>query len=1376
MQFRMLKLYRPVNEIIIPQTPLSGKNVCLAFIGENVTFRDTYRYLRIKISSVRHIFVPKIIGPAGMFLSTSYRKVLKSHHLVPVTGPFGDYSAFLDHNFFVDYDTAFSRILLRYNLKNYQAGMTLQRVLPLLNTLTGVPEDQFERVLLYAVSIDNQISPIIMKRKFFLIYKLLVQWFKDPKNTRLPFDKVLMFVYDSASPGRYVLVFDKNAKNNQLGRLKSILTSMRMAEFEDEQQMEIQDSSEEIANNSEIMQDLSVEDKILAKNVVKNFITSDPNLTGFSNGVSPKQLSPGLDSSKTPEAQKEKNKILTAAFLGHTIGDPHKAMAIAEKLKDASPEKQKRVIDKAKVYVLPKQESHSASRDPIVTMSGTEKITDNINPSHLLEKRKRDFNETLLEDLSDAFKVLKNKPLPLTLDSIKIKTITSSPSELKTTIKDRYSVSMTDYEGNKHDISVELPHLTENGAFLVNGQKKIIFNQLVVYPIFFFKPYSGKFSSSYSTVTVYSKILRKGSYLNLYMCGCKVPLVMYMSYRLGFAEAMKKYGVEYQVTTEKVENSIPIPGKKFITFKYKDTVGEQYVASFLYSMSSFPQEKFDIEDQKTWKTVLETHVGNRNCTYLMNQVWQNVVTPIEIRLLDSRGDPTNISDIVRYIAGEVVQGRVDDRNGLDKQRVRTSEIFISLLQKQILAAYNEYESKREAGDTSARLYINSTKVFSEVINSQNVQSLENVNPLEELAMMTRVSPIGVGGIPDVEAYPTRALNIHDTYYGNIDPLETPDGGGVGVQQQLAMGANITNVRGTFMMKPRDQVNPTEILSTTPAMIPFVESNEGTRVTMASGQAKQAVSLQNPQIPCIQSGYESILVPFLSDNFIKKSPVDGVIKEITDLVIIIQDSATGKDIAVDVSPITLKSGQGKNGLGLFNTVVKVGDKVKKDRIISEGSNIKDGLISNGLNMMVAFMPWKGYNFEDGMVISESAAKRFVSLHVEEEVVYLEEEEEVLFIAPIGTEVEKGAILLTYSSAAYDVESHKHLRADGGKVVNVEIYSNIPEEQIPPALFPVYEDFKKRFTVLHGVYPIGQFKEKDEKFKGILIKFTLQQALSLTKGDKLNNRHFNKGVVSIIEQDANMPVSPWGDRIDMIYNPLGIINRMITGQILEMHCGLISKNLSNRIQKEPRNQFMSLLIPLMDLLDGTPTKTYSKNLIKHMTSLSDKAWDGLVAKIGKDGFFPLIFAPFKSPERNNIEKALTLCGLKPRYPLFVPEYNFKTDPVSVGYVYVMKLEHMSEKKIHARGVGPYVEQTMAPTGGKKRGGGQQLGEYDMYSLLSWDCPTMVDEFFGPASSDHATKNEMISEIIQGGETTHKEAKSNPVKDLFIHTMLAIHLSSD
>lgn len=1359
MQYKALKLYRPVNSIVLPPAGIDGKNVCFGFFGENVTFPQVYKFLNLKPVYMRYVFVPRITKPVRTYLTPQYKKVLLGFGLKSISGQLGEYILVHGQNFFIDFSAQIEGLVKKYTIKRYSDPKAGKFLYPLLSAVSGVPDDQYERTLLYCVSLDEPLSPKIMNRRSFLLYMLLLEWTKD-QTAQLPFDKILMYFYGAKLGGKYVLLFDRNQKNS-IGRVKQILLSMRMGEMDEEIDQAVDETSDEIADTSEITKDYPESDKEEMKEVVRKYIRMNPALTGFEDGTPPDNI--------------DKEQIVSAAVFSNTIGDAFKAKELAKRLSMSPKKLQREIIDSHRALIIPSIKVSSVSRDPLVKASKPEDLTDGSNPKHILEKRKSDFKDTLVEDIIDAFKTLNTKNLSMKVHSVNIKTMKSPASELDQTIKDRYTIKLVDKEKKMHTVQVELPHLTEDGTFMVNGQKKVIVNQIVTYPIFFFKAYFGMFMSSYSAVKIHSKMLRKASYFICYMGGYKIPLLLYLSYKLGFDNVMKEYGIEYTLGDKKLPGTVYLPNGKYISFKTKDDVGEQMAACLQYVVTALPKSKFDLNSQDTWRETIEEFVGNRNCLYTLDQVWSNVVTPIEIKLLESRGDPTTIEGIIHYICKEIVSGRVDDRNGLGRQRIRTSEIFISVLQKQILAAYNEYEMKKRSGDDTATLRINATKTYSQVINSQNVQALENINPLEELSMMTRVTPVGIGGIPDKNALPGSALNVHETYFGNIDPLETPNGAGVGVQQQLTIGASITNIRGTFSDRTRSEIHPTDILSTGPAMIPFVESNEGARITMASGQIKQAIPLQAPEKPMIQSGFESIFTSLLSDSFIKKAPIDGVVEEVTERDILVKDTITGKIHTVDVTPTILKSGQGKNGLGLFQPIVKVGEFVKKDQIIAEGSNIKEGLISNGINLLAAFMPWKGYNFEDGMVVCESVAKKFVSLHVEEQTVYLKPDEDVEFITDIGSEVKKGGILITYSNALHDVESHRHLRSDGGKIVNIEIYSNIPEDEIPKPLLAIYKKFKIHYKLIRGDYPVGMFKEHDEKFEGILIKFVIQQALSLKRGDKINNRMFNKGVVAIIEKDEDMPLTPWGKRIEIIYNPLSVINRMNTGQLCELHTGLISWKLGQLISTMQRDEFQKTYFKVIDMLDGTTNKEYSRNIVKAVTALSDVGYRNLVEHVKKDGFISLIFVPFKSPPRENIGDALKFLGLSHRYSLHLPEYNVDTDPVSVGYLYVVKLEHISEKKIASRGVGPYVGKTSAPSAGRKRDGGQKMGEYDFYSLLAWDCPILVDEFFGPLSADHSTKNEMISEIIQSGSTNFKATRMNPVKDLFANLMTAVHLTA-
>lgn len=1356
MQLNNVKLYRPIPNIIVPPIGFDNKNVCFAFLAENHSFLDVYRYLNIKSAQVRFVFVPTTMKPRT-YLTPQYKRDLMDHKLRPYKGMFGIYDNMVGHNFYLEFNGLINFATIKYRFKKFHTGRAATMLGGVINTLSGVPSESFHRILLYSVNLDKPFQPVLRRRKIFLIYSMLLETLKT--GEALPFDKLLMFFFDH-SGGRYILLYDKDYPIN-INRVKNILLKMETTDIQNTEDEEYDNMADEAIDKTPETENTSEKTKEKLIDNVKNFITSDPvmSVNKTVDNINPSELT-------------------NAAIAYHITGDVDKAKTIAKAIETKPPSEKKEITKQLlrthSKNLLPRPKAVSSATDLIIKMSEPAKLVENQVPTHILEKRKKDFSELLQKDLMDTFKPLEKEELYLKVKSMDVRPVQDPVSELKQTLKNRYTIVLEDDMKRKHKVEIDLPHLTDDGTFIINGQPKVLVNQLIAYPIFFFKPYHGRFETSYATININSKHLKTTSYLQMYLSGYKLPIICFFGYKIGFDRTMQMFNIKYQVHEDRRDDAIKLPNGEYISFQTNNPTGKEIIESFKFTLVSFPAN-VTINDSNFWRDVIINMIGTRNGIYPIDQVWKYIVTPVAAEVLESHGDPTTLEGILKYICDEVVKGTVDDRNSLDKQRIRTSEVFTHQIQKQIIAAYNEYLAKRLGGDDTARININSTKAFSDVANSQNVQQLESITPLEELSMMTRITPVGIGGIPDKRALPAKAMNTHYTYYGNIDPLETPDGPMVGIQQHLTVGAAIANARGTFTVKDRSMVKPTEIISVGPAMVPFVESNDGCRVIMGTGQSKQAVPLIDSEPPAVQSGYESLLAPLLSSNFIKKSPVDGKILKVDRDIIIVQDEKTGKQIPIDIKPKVLKSGAGKHGLSVFKTKLLPGQKVKVGEIIAEGANIRNGMISNGINLLTAYMSWDGYNFEDGVVISESAASRFTSIHTIEETLYLEEDDDVLFIANIGDEIEKGGIVLTYSKAIYDVESYKHLRSEGGIISNIEIFVNT--ENVSEKLLPIYNSFKSHFITINGKYPQGEFREKGEKIEGTLIRFTMEQHLHLGKGDKMNNRHGNKGVIAIVEKDENMPLTPWGDRVDLVLNTLGVPGRMNTGQICELHTGLVAKELANRIQKMDREKFTSLYQRVLTFMDGTNNKDYSKSVIQKTKAMSDEQYKKMVSQIKECGFMSIIAVPFKSPTRDDILKALSILGLKPRYPLKLHKHgDMVTDPVAVGYIYEQKLEHMSAKKIASRGVGPYVSTTLAPTAGKKHGGGQQLGENDLYGLLAWDTPVVIDEFFGPLSSDHVTKNEMISEIIQTGKTNFKEYKTNPVKDRMSAYMLAIHLKSE
>ena len=867
------------------------------------------------------------------------------------------------------------------------------------------------------------------------------------------------------------------------------------------------------------------------------------------------------------------------------------------------------------------------------------------------------------------------------------------------------------------------------------------------------------------------------------MGGYKLPLLVVLAYSFGWKETLKKYDIKVEITDDrpaKTDISTKINNDQYIVFKNITTdLKKELAHSLINAKVSQYAIKPEFGTKEYFNNLIIKMTGRMNSTYLIGTNLENIVDPVAKQVLINQQLPFELPDIMHYMATKVIEGYVEDRNDISNQRIRNSEVLVHLTQKLILASYTDYKEQVLAGNKDAKFNLPQGKVLSEFNTSEIVSSMEYANPIEEMAFMSRITPIGksVGGVAGSETVQTDARNVHPSHFGNIDPLDTPEGGNVGVVQQLTVDAYITSARGLFNQKEIRDAEGVGILSTSSVMVPYISNNDGNRVMFSCSQSKQALPLKNPEAPVVRSGYESLLTNVLSDSFIKRSPCNGKVVQVTsDHISIICKEGEHKEISI--IPEHLKSGSGRNTLSIFNPVVKAGQSVKQRQPIAEGSCINDGIISMGRNVLTAVMPYKGYNFEDGVVINEKIVTedKMTSIHGIEEEILVSEKDRILKMVKIGEETEKGQPLIIKTIGEleeligyeeYDDDENIDIgggnlvkKSPGGRVVDIEMFSNLDAD-----MFPKYKDLINRTDRKYKKRGKQKFTFKGESVKGVLVKFTIEQELRIGLGDKIANRYGNKGIVSLVEKDENMPRTPWGERVEYIINPLGILSRMNMGQVYELYSGHIAKELHNRVVSvKDQTQIVNMMGKVLPILDRTDKKAFSTSMLKGMAAMSKAKWQKFIEETKQSGFVPILAPPFKSPTKEDLMKAMKVLKLKSGYNLFLPEFNTKThSEVPVGYMYLYKLEHIGSLKIHARSTGPMTSKTRQPTAGKRREGGQRMGELDTYSLISYNTPNLLAEFFGPLSDDAVTKNEIIADIIQQGSAEYREPKVSPGKDL-------------
>jgi len=1320
---------------------------------------EDYPKLNLKKVDAKHIVLPTTKIPVTR-ITNSYRKLFKTLGLLA----FSDKMAFpKKRNIILDTTIFASAVDKIYKPASYRqrAGILLKSILH--NSFASFTTN-YKKVLVYSIDTTKPINGFFNRKIFPVIQQL--------KSGEVYFDHLLLVLVDESGARYRLLVKDGEYK---IPRLIQYLKNIKLVSSEEEKEEELKDATGKVVNR--VKKQIEKPEKVKA--AVSSFLQKQPVMLNK------------ISSDEASDAEMKRTAV--ASILHSTSGDVSQSNRLAKTI----PDKElsiavKSVSKRFKDDMLEPQKSINSSEEILSQQSNIESRVENKTPEPIFDKRRIDFETNLKKDMVNAFKVLENRDIPLKFVSIKVKDKPQKAGEIEKSDKSLVVMILKDKHNKTQEVSIEIPKIDpKTGTFRINGQRKCLINQIVLTPISFPKEFDSKFESSYSRFHIYSKRTKRLKYLEVYMGAFRLPLSILLSYAFGFEQTLKDYGISYKITKEKPEKDkvfAEVPSS-YIVFEKLDTELKEEIAK------SFVQAKvikYEIDKKFLSKDYFNELIikitGRIDATHNINNNILNVVDPISAQVLANQHLPHDLKTIIKYMATKVVTGFVQDRNDITNQRIRNSEVLVMLAQKELLKAYTTYRMQYLAGNKDAKIFIPESKIMSQFNTLEIAMNMEYANPAEEMATMTKVSPVGksVGGIPDKRAVNLDGRNVHPTYYGNIDPLDTAEGGNVGITQQLTVNAYITSARGLFGQKPISDKEKSGLLSTTVSMIPFIENNEGARVIMAANQAKQMLPLRDPEPPMVQSGYESLLTNVLSDNFVKRSPCAGKISRVTsDYIEVVCNKGPKK--RVDITPVHLKSGSGKDTLSTFRPIVKVGQSVKNEAVIAEGSSIANGTISMGRTLSACYMPYKGYNFEDGIVINEKlvANNKLTSLHGVEIEANVERNDRVLEMVSIGERTEKGQALLRKSAGDIDellgyseeeddtIDTHDGqvvVKSPGGVVVDIQVFSNIKLDK-----FPKLKELVDRTDKLSKKPSKEKYSRRDITIKGILVVFKVEQELVIGLGDKLCNRYGNKGIISLIEKDELMPRTPWGETVDIIHNPLGVLGRMNMGQMYELYCGLISKGLANRIIKsKSKAEVLKLLKSVLSFLDTSSNKKYTSQLVNSVSKFSTQQFNKMVQQIKNTNSVPIIIPPFQAPKHTEIKNALKFLGLQSGYNMKLPEFNTKTkNKVPFGYQYMAKLEHLGAEKIHSRSTGPSTGKTKQPTSGKRREGGQRMGEGDTWALTSYNCTTLLSEFFGPLSDDTVTKNEIITEIIQTGDADFKPTKTSPTKDLlnayFVSLML-------
>jgi DNA-directed RNA polymerase beta subunit len=955
------------------------------------------------------------------------------------------------------------------------------------------------------------------------------------------------------------------------------------------------------------------------------------------------------------------------------------------------------------------------------------------NDNNIFTFRKKDYDNLL--------SVVKSIVQPVTeidfnINEISIKNSKFSSGELLKTIKQNLIIKLQ--KGNSIiDISLSIPKLIDNNYLIINGKRKIPLFQLIDVPIIT-RGDLIKLRSNVATIIITKNI--NEPYINISFLGKKVPLALVLFAYYGLDIIEKRFNLKsFELRDEKNLMELLIQDLKL----------------FYLNSEGYTQDDFILELGRIYSKY-NAKIKGEDILYALDLIKK--IDPFTSNLLIKES-------ILEELLYALEVGYIDDSLYTNK-RVRCFEYVIySKISKIIFDLCITNRTARQP-----KFNTNSSQIISECNVSEIVQFDFSINPIEELTKLSRISLLGPGGFKR-ENIPKHLRDISQSMFGRVCPVDTPDRDNCGVLQNL-----IPNVKLDENNRFSNERLDHQVVSIPVSMIPFLEHDDQTRLQMASSQIRQSILLKDFDMPMIKSGCEHLYTSYT--QFIKIAKKDGEVVYLDNKYLIVIYNDNEPDI-FNINYRTIYI----DFMDFMNINVKVGDKFKKGDILAESNYCKNGNIVFGKNLLTGIMIYYGNNYEDGIIISDRLVNKDVltSIHFEDLSFTIPPNKILLSLEenkykPLPNEFETINIGNPYAIIKklddddfYSIfNKSKELIANKNFIIsNVKLYINELNQTIPEYKIWVEEkielqksnesnlkkvinnifddDFAKTFIKENNLdifSYIGKYKNKKEKINGIFVEMTGIYFRKIKVGDKIANRHGNKGIISRIVPHEKMPKLKDGRHLDICINPLGIISRMNIGQVFELHLTMSLYDLKNKLKEfldnnESQDKIKNYLLGYINIIDKTKDKWYLTQFINELPDIIDYNFiDNLV----------LLQPPFESCKLEDIKKALKYTNTLFKYKLYDPlsKMDIQND-IAVGYIYFLRMVHIAEEKLSSRGIGTYSKRTLQPLKGRKYKGGQKLGEMETACMIGHDVPTNLFEFITTKSDCIDAKNKYIKNLI-------------------------------
>ncbi|MDV2990751.1 MAG: DNA-directed RNA polymerase subunit beta [Chroococcidiopsis sp. SAG 2025] len=922
----------------------------------------------------------------------------------------------------------------------------------------------------------------------------------------------------------------------------------------------------------------------------------------------------------------------------------------------------------------------------------------------------------------------------------------------------------------------DLPLMTDRGTFIINGAERVIVNQIVRSPGVYYKSEIDKNGRrTYSA----SLIPNRGAWLKFETDRNDLVWVRIDKTRKLSAQILLK---ALALTDNEIFDALRHPEYFQKTIEKEGQFSEEEALMELYKKLRPGEPPTVLGGQQLLDSRFfdpKRYDLGRVGRYKLNKKLRLSI-PDTTRVLT----PTDILAAIDYLINlEFDMGSTDDIDHLGNRRVRSvgellqNQVRVGL--NRLERIIRERMTVSDTDNLSPTSLVNPKPLVAAIKeffgSSQLSQFMDQTNPLAELTHKRRLSALGPGGLTRERAgFAVR--DIHPSHYGRICPIETPEGPNAGLIGSLATHARVNQYgfletpyrevkngrvlydgapiymtadeEDDFRVAPGDvpidehgnllgaqvpvryrqdfttttpdqvdyvQVTPVQIVSVATSLIPFLEHDDANRALMGSNMQRQAVPLLKPERPLVGTGLEAQAAR--DSGMVIVSRTDGEVSYI-DATRIRVRAANGSEIEYQMSKY-----QRSNQDTCLNQrpLVRKGDRVAAGQVIADGSSTEGGEIALGQNILVAYMPWEGYNYEDAILISERLVQEdlYTSIHVEKYEIEARQTklgpEEITREIPnvgedalrqldeqgiirIGAWVESGDILVgkvtpkgesdqppeekllraIFGEKARDVRDNSLRVPNGekGRVVDVRVFTREQGDELPPGA-------------------------------NMVVRVYVAQKRKIQVGDKMAGRHGNKGIISRILPLEDMPYLPDGRPVDIVLNPLGVPSRMNVGQVFECLLGWAGANLGSRFKLTPFDEMFG--------------EEASRSIVhgKLMQAREDTAQDWMY---------------------------------DPENPGKIQVFDGRTGepfdrPITIGMAYMLKLVHLVDDKIHARSTGPYSLVTQQPLGGKAQQGGQRFGEMEVWALEAFGAAYTLQELLTVKSDDMQGRNEALNAIVKG-----------------------------